>query len=67
MSPMMMYITYKNVLVLKVNFEFLLDSKPSDISLTSCDMFEFSKHRMCLGVQNVVNFFSTSSYDIMSA
>jgi hypothetical protein len=28
-----MCITYKNVLVLKVNFEFLLDSKPSDINL----------------------------------
>jgi hypothetical protein len=35
MSPLMMYITYKNVLVLKVDFEFPLDSKPSDISLNS--------------------------------
>jgi hypothetical protein len=36
MSPLMMCITYKNILVLKVNFEFpLLDSKPSDISLNS--------------------------------
>jgi hypothetical protein len=33
MSPLMMYITYKNVLVLRVNFEFPLDSIPSDISL----------------------------------
>jgi hypothetical protein len=35
MSPLMMHITYKNVLVLKINFEFPLDSKPSDISLNS--------------------------------
>jgi hypothetical protein len=35
MSPLMMCTTYKNILVLKVNFEFPLDSKPSDISLNS--------------------------------
>jgi hypothetical protein len=36
MSPLMMCITYKNILVLKVNFDFPLDySKPIDISLNS--------------------------------
>jgi hypothetical protein len=31
----MMYITYKKVFVVKLKFEFLLDSKPSDISSNS--------------------------------
>jgi hypothetical protein len=34
-APVMMYVTYKQVFVVKLKFEFLLASKPIDISSNS--------------------------------
>jgi hypothetical protein len=60
-SPVIMCITYKNVFVIKLKFEFLLDSKPSDILVQILRNFPrdvpVSKQRTCLGVQNILNFF----------
>jgi hypothetical protein len=69
-SPVIMCITYKKVFVIKLKFEFLLDSKPSDILVQILRNFprdvQVFKQRTCLGVQNILFFFTTSSYDIMS-
>jgi hypothetical protein len=50
----------KKVFLVKLKFEFLLNSKPSDILVQILRNFPgdvpVSKQRTCLGVQNILNF-----------
>jgi hypothetical protein len=70
MTLVMLYINYRKVFVVKLKFEFVEDSGPVTLVQIlrnfSWDV-PVSKQRTCSSVQNILNFFiTTSTFDIVS-